>query len=47
MDAYRIHQIFQEGSKEIQQDIVKMTDLMMDAYQRGFKVCWKKQTRRK
>ena len=37
----KAREIMQEGLKQVNPIVVNVTGLIMDAYQEGFKTCWK------
>ena len=37
----KAREIMQEGLKQVNPIVVNVTKLIMDAYQEGFKTCWK------
>lgn len=37
----KARKIMQEGLKQVNPIVVNVTELIMDAYQEGFKTCWK------
>ncbi len=37
----KAREIMQEGLKQVNPIVVNVTELIMDAYQEGFKTCWK------
>ena len=40
-------QIQEDGLRRVQPIVEKMTNLIMDAYQEGFKTCWELLTKQK
>lgn len=41
MDKNLARKVMQEGSEKMRSKVVEMTNLLMDAYQEGFKTCFK------
>ena len=41
MTEQEVRDKLQEGYKKIHPKVVEMTSIIMDAYQEGFKTCWK------
>ena len=47
MTQEEVKQVLQEGFAKIQPKVAEMTNIIMDAYQEGFKTCWELLTKQK